>query len=825
MILCFLYESRLAELAQGKLPPAAAERMQAHIAGCTRCRARLENYQSALALFDSAKAPVLTGTYAELSRRIATDTVPVKRPNRVLVPITIGALGLAGIAFYTMRPKTTEPAPAPVQIGQVTERPQPIGNPTPAPIVPGPSTPSVPPVRQRSLKRPTTRRLTAVPPRALATPQKSPIRPMLPTQHRIANRGIVPVLPQPASPVDDLRFLNPPAVDQTAHQQEQALLRSVAGGDDFITVPVPPIAAANENGNRAALEAVQREQAIVDARLVRPMTLAAKSMPFGELCAQLTKETGITFTATRRVADDEVTLYCTNRPLRSVMREIARHFGFEWRRTGTEPEFEYELGQSLGRQLYEEKLRQQDRDAMLVQLEEGARSLQKLMELTPEQQEARIKELEPLLKDNKAAFEEWSHLYLLKQGGQTVLPRFLQLSPEELSQLRSGDTYQWDLMPGGKLSDSVRRQAEFAFLDPSGRPLVPGPITSLIGTLQLERKEGQWTLRGGFQRNGTGLGLPLAVATSPALEKIDNAARNKAIAKAPELQKLVSLYVAASCQLKRHPYPEFDEFTEGPRITAADALEAFHKATGRDIIGDQFLRLSSPITLEKKTLFQVLCSVGDNLKLHAGQSEGWLTFRTPDFYTARLQQVPRPMRERWAESRRKNNGKLSIHELAEMGSLPTACLDSSQVAQSMQARYGLEEWPLVRSERARPHWNFLHQLTPEQREQAASEAGLAYSDLRPKLRPTFTGLLDLAPERTNPPLLKNARVWLFRGEKAAKLLPNPGVTLVYRYDEPDTYNALSPFNGMFGLPEEMYRIRVEGRTPEQPPPTLPPRGY
>ncbi|MGC4045480.1 MAG: hypothetical protein QM758_16940 [Armatimonas sp.] len=804
MILCFLYESSLAELAQGKLPTAQATRVQAHIAGCARCRARLESYQAALALFAGAEAPTLSGNYLELSRRIATETTLAPRRNRALVPVSLAALGLAGIAFFVTRPKTTENSHGPVQVGSI-ERPVPsIGNPTPPPLLPKPSASPVQQGRQFVSERPINRRLSSVPP---SVPAPSP---MLPTQHRIANRDITRIMRDPTITTpskDDLQFLNPPAVDQTARQREEALLRSVAGGDDFITVSVPPIAAANENGNRAALEAMQREQAVVDARLVRPMTIAAKSMPFSDLCAQLTKETGITFTANRRVTDDEVTLYCTNRPLREVMRQLARHFGFEWHRTGTEPEFEYELTQSLGRQLYEETLRQQDRDAMLVQIEDGVKTLQKLFELTPEQQEARMKELDPQLKDNPAAFEEWSHLYLLKQGGQTVLPRFLQLSPEELGQLRSGATYQWDLMPDGKLPDSVRRQAEFAFLDPSGKPLVPGPITALSGTLQLERKEGKWTLRGGFQRNGTGLGLPLASATSPALEKIDNAARNKAIARNPELQGQLSLQVAATCQLKRHPYPEFDEFTEGPYIIAADALEAFHKATGKDVIGDQFLRLSTPIHLEKKTLFQVLCSVGDNLRLHAGQSEGWFTFRTPDFYTARLQQVPQRQRTRWAETRRKT-GKLSIHELAEMGSLPAACLDSSLVAQTLLARYGLEEWPLLRSERTRPHWNFLEQLTPEQREQVESDAGLAYTDLRPKLRTAFIDLLELSPERTGPPSLKNARVWMFRGEKARKLLPNPGVTFVYRYDDPGTYNALSPFNGMFGLYEEMYQSRL-----------------
>ncbi len=755
-------------------------KLATHQAHCPHCQARRAADQRVLALFEGVEAPTPTRTYDELLL-LLPRTQTLHRSFAWQLPVLSVSLACGvGTVLYFARPVAIN------QPTKVAELHQQLKNAYALPTL--------------SQKR---HGVNAMTPKGTKPATGSPVYFDSPAR-------TLPPLETPISigGQDELLYLNPTLPDTELRQREEALRRSVAGGDDFITVALPAIA-ATDKGVGTALEAAQKEQAIVDARLVRTMTLAIKAQPLSQLCEQLTKETGITFTANPRVADDEVTLYCTARPLRDVMRQLAKHFGFEWRRTGQELQFSYELTQSLSRQLLEESLRQQDRDAMLTKIEEGVKSLQKLMELSPEQQEARQKELEPRIKDDKAAFEEWSHLHLLQQGGQATLPKFLSLSPDELSQLRSGQTYQWDLMPSGKLPDSMRRQVENALRDPNGKSFLTGPITSLTGTLQLERKEGMWTLRGGFLpigNGGFGISLPLAAATSPALDKIDNAARNKALAKDPMLQKLVSLNIAASCTLKRHSFPEFDEFEEGPKIIEADALAALHKATGQDMIGDQFLRLSVPVSVEKKSIFQALCTVGDSLRLHWGKSEGWLTFRTPDYYVARPQQIPQRLRERWTAAKRKN-GSLTIHELAEMGSLPVAALDSSHVAQSMIARYDLTEWPLVRAEQARPHWSLLSQLTAEQREAAASEAGLACSALRPKLRGAFEALLQLPAERPNPPTFRDSRLWVLRGEKASKLLPNPGVVFAYRYDDPAIYNAWSPFNGISGMHEAMYQQR------------------
>src|SRR5205085_941680 len=129
-------------------------------------------------------------------------------------------------------------------------------------------------------------------------------------------------------------------------------------GDDFVTIPLPLLAAAGEAGNRAATEAAgayRREIAVVDARLFRRVSAGVKAIALSDLCEQLRSETGIALTAGQSVADDKVTLFCKEMPLRELMRQLSRPFGYTWLRSGAPPGpphtrgegYRYELVQDL----------------------------------------------------------------------------------------------------------------------------------------------------------------------------------------------------------------------------------------------------------------------------------------------------------------------------------------------------------------------------------------------------------------------------------------------------------------------------------------------
>src|SRR5207245_2930445 len=76
-------------------------------------------------------------------------------------------------------------------------------------------------------------------------------------------------------------------------------------------------------------------------------------------------------TAGPSVADEKVTVLCEKIPLRDVMRQLSHPFGYTWLRSKKEGgQYRYELVQDLKSQLLEEELRNQDRNAALIDMEQ-----------------------------------------------------------------------------------------------------------------------------------------------------------------------------------------------------------------------------------------------------------------------------------------------------------------------------------------------------------------------------------------------------------------------------------------------------------------------
>src|SRR5205085_6824048 len=84
--------------------------------------------------------------------------------------------------------------------------------------------------------------------------------------------------------------------------------------------------------------APQSEAEIIDDRLTRKVTLAVKATALTDLCEQLHRDTGIALAAGPSVADEKVSLFCEKLPLREVMRQLSRPFGYTWLRTSQAPD-------------------------------------------------------------------------------------------------------------------------------------------------------------------------------------------------------------------------------------------------------------------------------------------------------------------------------------------------------------------------------------------------------------------------------------------------------------------------------------------------------
>src|SRR5438045_1618157 len=74
-----------------------------------------------------------------------------------------------------------------------------------------------------------------------------------------------------------------------------------------------------------------------DARLERRVSCAFKGMALSDLCDRLRADAGVALSAGGSVADEKVTIFCKELPLREVMRQLSRPFGYTWLRSGAPP--------------------------------------------------------------------------------------------------------------------------------------------------------------------------------------------------------------------------------------------------------------------------------------------------------------------------------------------------------------------------------------------------------------------------------------------------------------------------------------------------------
>jgi hypothetical protein len=561
-------------------------------------------------------------------------------------------------------------------------------------------------------------------------------------------------------PPDDLVDLNGPRAG------EADLAPPAPRGDDFVHVPSPRLVDSSGTQMAAALAQQRREAAVVDTRLVREVTLQARGLPLGELCAMLKAETGIRLAAGPSVADEKVSLFCKATPLRDVMRNLSRPFGYTWLRSGKPGEYRYEITQDLPSQLAEEELRSRARNAALVALDQEMQAYRRYQGMTPEQARAAARTAPP---------EEKRFLERYAGPGWAAIQMYLRLSPAELAALRAGRELRFSTRPAAGEQPLPADVARGALQSPRTPPhpgtggttrievdvqeTAPGPPPAAAGEAETrpeailrlrESERGQFSLEGGLALTTEGpegihrmmsIDGGLAVGVSPAARRPQNAEANAALAREPALQRRVTVAPKASCAGPRQPAteeprrpPPDGEGTAQPRVhdsvTSADVLEALHRATGMPVVGDYYTRLHTPreVTVRDRPLFETLNRLADTTRHQWRKDGSWLQFRTASFYDERMKEVPSRLLERWSAARRER-GALPLAHLAEITALSDAQLDASAMAAGARECYGLVEWDLARSRGVRSHLRFLASLTPAQWREVTGKSGLAFADM------------------------------------------------------------------------------------------------
>jgi RNA polymerase sigma factor (sigma-70 family) len=491
----------------------------------------------------------------------------------------------------------------------------------------------------------------------------------------------------------------------------------------------------------AGLMLPESEREVVDGRLLKKATLALKGTALADVCEQLRAETGVHLAASHGVADEKVTVFCQKTPLREVMRQLSRPFGYTWTRTTRDGQYRYELLQDLRSQLLEEELRYRDRNAAFLALEREMERYRPYLDLKPDEALARAKTAPPA---EKPLLEK------LAGFGWGPIQTYFRLSRQQQEALRAGRELTFSQEPRADEQPLpadiahgvfqsfrgwhvVRHDGRVAFgpeqLVGSGvPPSASSDVRAEVSVTIQQSEPGQFTLGGHsgvFGTGGINSGMgeaPYAVGRSPVADRPDNRVANGKLASDPALCSHVTLLPEASC---RAISPAGSTESAHEQVTTADVLETLHRATGFPIVADYYTRLYPPaeVSVLNAMLFEALNRIADATRMRWHKDGNWLQFRSVSYYDDRVKEVPNRLLQRW-EAARKQHGMLTLDEMVEIAQLSDAQLNAAEMAEGVRICRGLTEWDLVRDNRE--HLRYLAAFTPEQRQAAMSAAGLPF---------------------------------------------------------------------------------------------------
>jgi RNA polymerase sigma-70 factor (ECF subfamily) len=576
---------------------------------------------------------------------------------------------------------------------------------------------------------------------------------------------------------DDLTYLNDPLGPMRQWQwlsldQMYALEVRLSLGGDAKEDPMERREFLRQAAVGAAgLALSETGKEVVDGRLTQKVTLAFKATALSDLCDHMRTKTGVHLTAGPSVADEKVTLFCKGMPLREVMRQLSRPFGYAWTRGKREGgEYRYELVQDLRSQLLEEELRNRDRNEALLALEREIDRYRPYLGLSPN---------EALARALRAPEAEKPLLEKYADVGWAPIQIYFRLSPQELAMLRAGQELIFSEAPGAgerQLPADLKRgvlecnrhyrlirhadRLEFAkdANDPRAVPLADVPeVKAQLAIMIPESEPGQFQLTGHAgafyhqspeprHRWSIMEGRPpYAVGRGPSFSQAATERRSAPEPRDPALKTPVTLRPQPS-GFASHPSPlppprngEGESRNAEPKVTTADVLEALHRATGLPIVADFYTRLYDPkhVSAQNQPLHALLDRLGETMRLRwrleeettaSGAGKRWLQIRSATYYHDRLKEVPNRLLTRWAEVRRRH-GMLPLDNLVEIARLSDAQLDGEEMRQGAIEWWGIPEWRLLRSRDFHPHVRFLGEFTSEQRQMMMRVGGLPFDKM------------------------------------------------------------------------------------------------
>lgn len=453
----------------------------------------------------------------------------------------------------------------------------------------------------------------------------------------------------------------------------------------------------------AAKPAPIAEQMAADPKLKTKVSLGEKTRPLDAVVAEIAHQTGAKLSTSRVTGDEPVTVLIAERPASEVLALLARHFDYEWRRSGEG----YVLDQDLVSQRKEAALRNEELAQKIRAIQDRLRQLAAAAAGTPKaDRQARMDTLLSQLNSKEAAPEERARAVderrllqdLTRPGADASLRIYASLTPVQLNTLwTSGDlrlsTANGTLPPGLVQVVQQARQdllsGGIVFTAPGGPDRLPdeGPPTGAEVMISLGSGYG-------FRATAPGASPPLTLSFTlnslhepgqnrdPATGQVIRAQRSIPVMWSPNVPPAAGQDAAAdddpelkkpvSIKLEK-PQPEETPslvprlLQQQGRIPLGDALDRLQAVSGMDIISDAYIRARvDPSALSgEHTLGEVLRSIDRTAGSAYKRQGNLLLLRSRRWFEDRPQEVPQRIYLTW-KSKAVRAGAASLDDFADL---------------------------------------------------------------------------------------------------------------------------------------------------------------
>lgn len=500
-----------------------------------------------------------------------------------------------------------------------------------------------------------------------------------------------------------------------------------------------------------------------DAKLDAPVTLAVKGEALTDVLEIMQGQTGVRLRAGRDVADQKVTIFVDEKPLRKVMEGLSLLLEYHWTSKDLSSGRVYEIWEDEKTRLRRKVWCTKALAKAWEQTDADLKRLSELRAMTPDQLARLLDQLSAKLgTGGPEALKDWSIVRRLSDNPNigTVVGIHDALSPKALQALRSGMTLHFD-----SLSD----EKEWLISEDAARQLIYQDRNTLAVNGETAQGESiNLAIRATADRRGVYVSAESTVrrrdsCVRAGINLCQNLLRNihplpanhlpqEGIAPLDEMK--VSWAVPEIAEEASLPVEQPEE----TRAVAnrSDILALLHKKLGLQIIADHYSEWSCWHAAKDRPLKEILVSFeamydhtgGRPCDTYSGADAEFLYMRAKDVRLCNLREIPDRLLRPWQAAYEKQ-GCLGLNELGEI-----ALLTDDQIPYDDSRLLGIGDRPVTS-----PVLKLYGALTPKQRKEAFS-GGTPVSAFSAAQKTALVGLLP--DQKSGKDIVSGVMVGIYR---------------------------------------------------------------